>query len=422
MVELHPTLHDRQPCVSLPEQKSASAINLSPAFVSAVLNQSRVASCPHNLYKYPARFAPEFAREAIREFSAEGDLIVDPFCGGGTSLIEAVALQRRAVGFDISSLACFLAAVKTSPLSVHDQREMEQWLARLACTPLTSNERAWIAGDTEEGYYRRNLPQDLVALFGGLLHEIGRLPEPRQQRFARAILLSVGQNALDCRTTLPNGASIRAEFSARFADALRAFREYTWSLSRRTGRSHLSLAAERRIIQASAERAARHGRYPAHWGPAKLVVTSPPYPGVHMLYHRWQLLGRRETPAPFLLANCRDGDGVAHYNLGGRHAKGLVTYFDRVEKIFTALRSRLAPEALVVQMVAFNRPEHQLPAYLTAMTAAGYAEIKVSGSNDCVVDGRLWRPVPGRKWYAATRVGGAAGKEVVLFHRPRAVS
>jgi len=149
-----------------------------------------------------------------------------------------------------------------------------------------------------------------------------------------------------------------------------------------------------------------------------LVVTSPPYPGVHMLYHRWQLLGRRETPAPFLLANCRDGDGVAHYNLGGRHAKGLTTYFDRVEKIFLSLRTQLDPEALVLQMVAFNRPEQQLPAYLAAMTAAGYHEIPVTAASDYVVDGRLWRPVPGRKWYAATRPGGSAGKEVVLVHRP----
>jgi hypothetical protein len=34
-------------------------------------------------------------------------------------------------------------------------------------------------------------------------------------------------------------------------------------------------------------------------GRPKLVLTSPPYPGLHVLYHRWQVKGRRETPAPF---------------------------------------------------------------------------------------------------------------------------
>lgn len=33
-----------------------------------------------------------------------------------------------------------------------------------------------------------------------------------------------------------------------------------------------------------------------------LILTSPPYPGVHVLYHRWQVQGRKETPAPFWIA------------------------------------------------------------------------------------------------------------------------
>lgn len=391
---------------------------LSESFVAAVLSQGKIVDCPHHLYKYPARFAPEFAREAIREFSAEGDLVADPFCGGGTAIIEAISQKRRAVGFDISSLACFLARAKTTPLSIHDQRELELWVNHVARIKLRTELSAWITDDTDEGYYRRNLPDELVSAFGTLLREIKTLANVRQQRFARLVLLSVGQVALDCKMSLPDGESIRRDFCAKLAESLVTFRDYTWCMARRQGRSHLRLQGERRIIHASAEQAARDGRFPTKWGKVKLVVTSPPYPGVHMLYHRWQLLGRRETPAPFLLANCRDGDGVAHYNLGGRHAKGLTTYFDRVEKIFSSLRTQLHPDAMVVQMVAFNRPEQQLPAYLAAMTAAGFQEIPVTAANGYVVDGRLWRPVPGRKWYAATRPDGSAGKEVVLMHRP----
>ncbi len=419
------TLNESSPSLDTMKQAPRAAVvpaadflALSEQFVAGVLNQGMVVTCPHNLYKYPARFAPEFAREAIRAFSHENDLVIDCFNGGGTTLIEAVALGRRAVGFDISSLACFLAAVKTTPLSVHDQCEMQSWIKHVERVTLKSEIKAWDENDTDEGYYRRNLPGYLVAAFATVLDEIKKLSSLRQQRFARLVILSVGQVALDCKKKLPEGESIRREFCAKFTSHLESFRDYTWCLSRRMGRSHLTLRQQRRIINASAEHAAVDGRFPSHWGQAKLVVTSPPYPGVHMLYHRWQLLGRRETPAPFLLANCRDGDGVAHYNLGGRHAKGLTTYFDRVEKIFTALRSRLHPDALVVQMVAFNRPEHQLPAYLAAMVAAGYSEVKVTANTDCVVNGRLWRPVPGRKWYSVMRQEIPAAKEVVLIHRP----
>ena len=43
--------------------------------------------------------------------------------------------------------------------------------------------------------------------------------------------------------------------------------------------------------------------------PIKLVLTSPPYPGVHVLYHRWQVQGRRETPAPFWIVTAASLDG-----------------------------------------------------------------------------------------------------------------
>lgn len=41
----------------------------------------------------------------------------------------------------------------------------------------------------------------------------------------------------------------------------------------------------------------------------RLVATSPPYPGVHILYHRWQVDGRKEAPLPFVIANMLDGCG-----------------------------------------------------------------------------------------------------------------
>jgi hypothetical protein len=34
------------------------------------------------------------------------------------------------------------------------------------------------------------------------------------------------------------------------------------------------------------------------WRPPRLVLTSPRYAGVHVLYHRWQVDGRKEAPLP----------------------------------------------------------------------------------------------------------------------------
>jgi DNA modification methylase len=76
-----------------------------------------VSGLTHGFYKYPARFSPVFARAVIEIFTKPGDLVLDPYVGGGTTLVEARALGREAVGIDISALAEFVANVKCTVLS-----------------------------------------------------------------------------------------------------------------------------------------------------------------------------------------------------------------------------------------------------------------------------------------------------------------
>jgi len=45
--------------------------------------------------KFRGNFAPQIARNIILKYSKEGDLILDPMVGGGTTLIEAKLLNRK---------------------------------------------------------------------------------------------------------------------------------------------------------------------------------------------------------------------------------------------------------------------------------------------------------------------------------------
>jgi modification methylase len=53
--------------------------------------------------RHPGKMLPALARRAIEEYSNPGDLVVDPMCGIGTTLVEASDLGRRTVGVELEA-------------------------------------------------------------------------------------------------------------------------------------------------------------------------------------------------------------------------------------------------------------------------------------------------------------------------------
>ncbi|GAA1291820.1 TRM11 family SAM-dependent methyltransferase [Saccharothrix xinjiangensis] len=49
---------------------------------------------------HPAKMLPEVVRHAVAHYTEPGELVLDPMCGIGTTLVEAVRLGRRAVGVE----------------------------------------------------------------------------------------------------------------------------------------------------------------------------------------------------------------------------------------------------------------------------------------------------------------------------------
>src|SRR5262249_39327743 len=98
--------------------------------LAAALHSARVTSgSTHNFYLYPARFSPEVARAVIELFSSPDDWVLDPFMGGGTSIIEGMMLGRRMIGVDLNALAHFVSCVRTRPLSDADADVIRAWAA-----------------------------------------------------------------------------------------------------------------------------------------------------------------------------------------------------------------------------------------------------------------------------------------------------
>lgn len=60
-------------------------------------------------YNHPAPFPQQLVRDHILSWSSEGDVVLDPFMGSGTTAVVARALRRNYIGFEISKDYCDIA-------------------------------------------------------------------------------------------------------------------------------------------------------------------------------------------------------------------------------------------------------------------------------------------------------------------------
>ncbi len=195
-------------------------------------------------------------------------------------------------------------------------------------------------------------------------------------------------------------------------DALRARLEARYGRAWRT-----SLRSRRRILVRSAIGLETDPSYPREWRAPRLVLTSPPYVGVHILYHRWQVQGRRETAAPYWIAGKHNGFGASHFTFGDRK-RGLESYLPSMRKSFRSIHSLMGPDTLLVQLVAFSDPDTHLPKYLSTLCELGLEEASQLGAR--AINQPSERKVPNRKWYADGRGHTGASREFLLVHYKKA--
>lgn len=67
-----------------------------------------------NIHWYPANFIPQIPSILVANLSKPNSVILDLFCGSGTTLVESARLGRIGIGIDINPLACLITKVKTT--------------------------------------------------------------------------------------------------------------------------------------------------------------------------------------------------------------------------------------------------------------------------------------------------------------------
>jgi hypothetical protein len=86
----------------------------------------------HTLHRFPGKFIPQVAYELLKIAmdNNRSDYVLDPFCGSGTTLVEAATSGINSIGLDLDSLATFVSKAKTTPLSDEQLTQLTHYWKR----------------------------------------------------------------------------------------------------------------------------------------------------------------------------------------------------------------------------------------------------------------------------------------------------
>jgi DNA modification methylase len=236
----------------------------------------------HGFHSYAGRMHPSIARGAIESFSEPGDTVVDPFCGSGTVLVEAMGLGRRALGVDASPLGVEIARVRTSLLG---ETGRAQLVADATAIAEEAGERArkrrrpevppWARGEIAR--FHAHVLFELLGLRELVLArpQSGPAPAPDIARALRLCLSSILVKFMKAGPAAPrDGADKRIGrgvpsrmLASRAAELARGLAALERRMPPGTPTPHIEEGDARALPMAP--------------GSAGLVVSSPPYAGTY---------------------------------------------------------------------------------------------------------------------------------------------
>ena len=96
--------------------KKFKNIKINKSWAFADKTRKETAYLTHGYHRYPAKFIPQIVYRLAKKYTKEGDLIVDPFGGCGTTSVEAKVIGRPSIGIDINPVAVLIAEAKITPI------------------------------------------------------------------------------------------------------------------------------------------------------------------------------------------------------------------------------------------------------------------------------------------------------------------
>ncbi|OCQ94355.1 hypothetical protein BCD67_06785 [Oscillatoriales cyanobacterium USR001] len=297
----------------------------------------------HGLHPYPAKFIPQIPNALIKEFSNPGETVADIFCGSGTTLVEALTLNRNTIGIDANPIACLISEAKTTRFNEQDEGLLNFIVKRAEnlanAISIQNNSSLFHSESFISNAYR---PQDEAICFwfeSFVVEELAEalswcqeLPTETSRKVALAafssIVVAVSKQDSDTRYVRRKKKLVPGETLKRFS---RALTDSIHAVSELTRLVHPQLKCEVHNIDLLTK---------PDIGNIDLLVCSPPYPNAYSyhLYHRTRMLWLQMDQAKF-----KGQEIGSHRKYSSKSSKAATvdTFRRELSSIFEWLREHL---------------------------------------------------------------------------------
>ena len=166
------------------------------------INQPNPNSYTHGFFKYPCKFIPEIPRWSLKKYYKGGDdgIVLDPFSGSGTTLLEASLIGVKSLGAEIDEIAKLITKVKSTKLSEVEIKDIKQRvseiLAKMKSGDYDKKEVLLPNINNLEHWFREDILNDLGFLYYSIL-QIKNLNEKNFLLICMASIIKKVSNADD---------------------------------------------------------------------------------------------------------------------------------------------------------------------------------------------------------------------------------
>ncbi len=128
----------------------------------------------HDIHEYKGKFFPQLVRACINISGVKcGSIVLDPFCGSGTTLCEARIRGMRTVGIDLNPLSALISRVKTNILGIDKEQISIQYKKLKKYIELPKNinyKNRWNKEDLKylSGWFDSDALADLDIILNGI--------------------------------------------------------------------------------------------------------------------------------------------------------------------------------------------------------------------------------------------------------------